>query len=251
MENMSGLDRVSPHSAVAELKSIVFDQQKQIETLAALVDNMVIAYGKNHNGGDSCHSGSPHRLTKFSEVESVIYQYRLQLYVKVDEAVEEARLKLYEQNVREAARREAAIVQAKEDELGRIAAAKIALAQAKFAEDVRIAAAEKKEIVDMEQAIKFAEDVRIARREASRRDDAVKQNEKVDLAAKWTALEIEANAVAVTREHLEVKERELRARLAEARAVKAAPKKKATGKFNNIDNWSDAKCARMSEAWCE
>ena len=170
MATISALDRVSPHSAVAELKSIVFDQQKQIETLAALVDNMVMTYcgSGDSNGSRGVCNETPARQVKFSESESVIYQYRLQMYVKVDEAVEEARLKLYEQNVRAANAAAAAIVQAKEDELARIAAAKIALAQAKFAEDVRIAAAEKKEIVDMEQAIKFAEDVRIARREAAR-----------------------------------------------------------------------------------
>jgi hypothetical protein len=35
MATISALDRVSPHSAVAELKSIVLDQQKLIETLPA------------------------------------------------------------------------------------------------------------------------------------------------------------------------------------------------------------------------
>jgi hypothetical protein len=95
-------------------------------------------------------------------------------------------------------------------------------------------------------------------KQAEAKAKAEAEQEKKDLAAriaKVAALEeetkqAEAEAVAITLDDLDRKERELRARLAEARAAKKAPKKKAAASSDPA-TWSKEKAEKVSAMWCE
>ena len=172
--NCSDLDMASSNSngSFSALNTIVLDQQKQIETLTALVDNMVMAYTcKPPSWAPS--SNTWHRQVKHREVTDVVNRYRTQLYVKADEAYDNAMPyeTLDELHTAWIAKAPERASMSSVDDLrlfqeynGKVCAS-VTRERQRVAD---IAAAEKKEIVAIEQAIKFAEDVRIARREAAR-----------------------------------------------------------------------------------
>ena len=215
-------------ATISALNAIVTDQQKQIDTLTNLVNNMAVE-AKGCMFIPPCglqgHGEGVNAATKNAEDATAVVVAHSQSVQEGVYRVEQKKgyldwhVRAFGCTPEEMAERQAAIAQAKEQE-------------------------------EADKLLHLS-NVRLV--------EAAAAQEKIDLAASAAyvaALEIEtkvaeAEADAVTREHLEDKGRELRARLAEARATKAAPKKKAKGKGNGIDSWSDAKCARMSEAWCE
>jgi hypothetical protein len=215
---------------IAALNAIVLGQQKQIDALTTLVDNLAVGLGGMwDSSGTSVHTNGhgegvnavvKNALDAKAVVAAHMNKVQGEVYaVAQKKGYMDWHVRCFGCTPEEQAERTAAIAQAKkQDDADKLL----------HLDNVRLAAeAEEREKIDLAATIVYVAALEIETKQA------------------------EAEADAVTRENLEEKGRVLRARLAEARAVKAAPKKKAKGKANGIDSWSYAKCAQMSEAWCE